>query len=88
MAARDSVDAAEPFNCEAEAELFSLRNRKVNRQLTRYRRFDRGLCMKELSLLAPERRYSPATGSTGFASKSLGHMAQTLSASITRAGIR
>ena len=27
----------------------------------------RGLCMKELSLLSPERRYSPATGSTGFA---------------------
>jgi hypothetical protein len=47
----------------------------------------RSLYMKEFSLLAPERRHSPATGSTGFASKSLGHMAQTLSASITRAGI-
>ena len=28
----------------------------------------RGLCMKELSLLAREWRYSPATGSTGFTS--------------------
>ena len=35
----------------------------------------RGLRMKELSLLAREWRYSPATGSTGFASKSLGHVA-------------
>ena len=35
----------------------------------------RGLCMKELSLLAREWRYSPATGSTGFASKSFGHVA-------------
>src|SRR6202022_3845882 len=31
--------------------------------------------MKELSLLAREWRYSPATGSTGFASKSFGHVA-------------
>jgi hypothetical protein len=29
--------------------------------------------VKELSLLAREWRYSPATGSTGFASKSFGH---------------
>src|SRR5258706_6146011 len=29
-----------------------------------------GLCVKELGLLAREWRYSPATGSTGFASKS------------------
>jgi hypothetical protein len=36
----------------------------------------RGLCVKELSLLAREWRYSPATGSTGFASKScFGHVA-------------
>src|SRR5260370_1220298 len=35
----------------------------------------RGLRMKELSLLAREWRYSPATGRTGFASKSLGHVA-------------
>src|ERR1700674_2231620 len=35
----------------------------------------RGLCVKELSLLARKRRYSPATGSTGFASKSFGHVA-------------
>src|ERR1700730_1784221 len=34
-----------------------------------------GLCMKELSLLAREWRYSPATGSTGLASKSFGHVA-------------
>src|SRR5271156_4752860 len=34
-----------------------------------------GLCTKELSLLARERRYSPATGSTGFISKSFGHVA-------------
>jgi len=34
-----------------------------------------GLCVKKLSLLARERRYSPATGSTGFASKSFGHVA-------------
>src|SRR3981189_1617390 len=34
-----------------------------------------GLCMKELSLLAREWRYSPATGSTGFASKTFGHLA-------------
>ena len=34
----------------------------------------RGLCVKELSLLARERRYSPATGSTGFACKSFGHV--------------
>ena len=33
------------------------------------------LCVKELSLLARERRNSPATGSTGFASKSFGHVA-------------
>ena len=30
--------------------------------------------MKELSLLAREWRYSPATGSAGFASKSFGHV--------------
>jgi hypothetical protein len=35
----------------------------------------RGLCMKELSLLARECRYSPATGSTGLTSKSFGHVA-------------
>src|SRR6476660_4095371 len=34
-----------------------------------------GLCVKELSLLAREWRYSPATGSTGFAGKSFGHVA-------------
>src|SRR3984893_9246699 len=34
-----------------------------------------GLCVKELSLLAREWRYSPATGSTGLASKSFGHVA-------------
>ena len=33
------------------------------------------LCVKELSLLAREWRNSPATGSTGFASKSFGHVA-------------
>jgi hypothetical protein len=36
-----------------------------------------GLCMKELSLLAREWRYSPATGSTGFAGKSFGHVARS-----------
>jgi hypothetical protein len=40
MAARNSIDAAEPFDYEAVAELFSARNRKFNRQLTGYRRFD------------------------------------------------
>src|ERR1700693_3113919 len=35
----------------------------------------RCLCVKELSLLAREWRYSAATGSTGFASKSFGHVA-------------
>jgi hypothetical protein len=34
-----------------------------------------GLCVKELSLLAREWRNSSATGSTGFASKSFGHVA-------------
>jgi hypothetical protein len=34
-----------------------------------------GLCVKELSFLARERRYSPAAGRTGFASKSFGHVA-------------
>jgi hypothetical protein len=40
MAAYDSVDAAKPFDYEAAAELFPVRNRKFNRQFTRYRRFD------------------------------------------------
>ena len=31
------------------------------------------LCVKELSLLARERRYSPATGSAGFVGKSFGN---------------
>ncbi len=35
----------------------------------------RGLRMKELSLLAREWRYSPATGSAGFATKGLDHVA-------------
>jgi hypothetical protein len=35
-----SVDAAKPFDYEAGAELFPARNRKVNRQLAGYRRFD------------------------------------------------
>jgi hypothetical protein len=34
-----------------------------------------GVRVKELSLLAREWRYSPAAGSTGLASKSLGHVA-------------
>jgi hypothetical protein len=34
-----------------------------------------GLCVKELGLLARERRYSRATGSTGFAGKSFGQVA-------------
>jgi hypothetical protein len=36
-----------------------------------------GLYVKELSLLAREWRYSPATGSTGFAGKSFGHVASS-----------
>jgi len=40
MAACDSVDAAEPFDYQAVAELFPARNRKLNRQFTGYRRFD------------------------------------------------
>jgi hypothetical protein len=35
----------------------------------------RGLCVKELSLLARERRCSAAAGSTGFVGKSFGHVA-------------
>ncbi len=34
-----------------------------------------GLCLKEFSFLAREWRNSPATRSTGFASKSFGHVA-------------
>src|SRR5271165_5723627 len=34
-----------------------------------------GLWLKDVSLLAGEWRYSPATGSTGFACKSFGHVA-------------
>ena len=41
MAACDSDDAAKPFDYEAVAELFPTRSRKFNRQLSRYRRFDR-----------------------------------------------
>jgi hypothetical protein len=37
----DSAGAADPFDYEAEADLFPARNRKVNRQLSKYRRFDR-----------------------------------------------
>src|ERR1700740_2287504 len=33
-----------------------------------------GLCVKELSLLPREWRYSPAQGSTGFVSKTFGHV--------------
>jgi len=40
MAAYDSDDAAKPFDYKAMAELFPVRNRKFNRQFTRYRRFD------------------------------------------------
>ncbi len=40
MVACDSVDAVKPFDYEAVAELFPARNRKFNRQLARYRRFD------------------------------------------------
>lgn len=40
MAAYDSDRAAKPFDYEAVAELFPVRNRKFNRQLTGYRRFD------------------------------------------------
>jgi hypothetical protein len=43
------------------------------------------LSMKELSLLAREWRNSPATGCTGFAGKSFGHVA--CFALVTRAGI-
>jgi hypothetical protein len=41
MVASDSANAAKPFDYEAVAELFPARNRKFNRQFTRYRRFDR-----------------------------------------------
>ena len=41
MAACNSVDAAKPFDYEAVAELFPVRNRKFSRQFARYRRFDR-----------------------------------------------
>ena len=40
MAACDSANAAKPFDYDAVAELFPTRNRKFNRQFTRYRRFD------------------------------------------------
>lgn len=41
MAARNSIDAAVPFDYEAVAELFPARSRKFNRQFAAYRRFDR-----------------------------------------------
>ena len=44
-----------------------------------------GLSLKEFSFLAREWRYSTATGSTGFVSKSFGHVAW--SALATRTGI-
>src|SRR6267143_2612991 len=54
----------------------NLRNRKLRSMLSFLRQLPVwGLCVKELSLLAREWRYSPATGSTGFASKSFGHVA-------------
>jgi len=37
-----------------------------------------GLCVKELSLLGREREYSAATGCTGFACESFGHVACSL----------
>ena len=37
----DSAGAADLFDYEAVAELFPARNRKINRQFARYRRFDR-----------------------------------------------
>jgi hypothetical protein len=40
MAAYDSAGAAKPFDYEAMAELFPARNRKLNHQFTKYRRFD------------------------------------------------
>jgi hypothetical protein len=40
MVACDCIDAAKPFDYGAVAELFPARNRKFNRQLARYRRFD------------------------------------------------
>jgi hypothetical protein len=41
MAAYDSVDAAEPFDYCAAAELFPPRGGKFGRQSNRYRRFER-----------------------------------------------
>jgi hypothetical protein len=41
MAACDSVDAADLFDFEAAAELFSVHSRKRSRQFGGYRRFDR-----------------------------------------------
>jgi hypothetical protein len=43
-----------------------------------------GLSLKELSFLAREWRYSTATGSTGFVSKSFGHVAWSALATRTR----
>jgi hypothetical protein len=40
MSAYDSDNAAKPFDYAAVAELFPARNRKSNRQLMGYRRFD------------------------------------------------
>jgi hypothetical protein len=40
MAAFDFDDGTKPFDYRAVAELFPARNRKLNRQLTGYRRFD------------------------------------------------
>jgi hypothetical protein len=40
MAAYDSDNATKPFDYAAMAELFPARNRKSNRLLTGYRRFD------------------------------------------------
>jgi hypothetical protein len=40
MTTCESVEAAKLFDYEAVAELFPARNRKINRQLSGYRRFD------------------------------------------------
>jgi hypothetical protein len=40
MAAHDCVDAMKPFDYAAAAELLPVRNRKFNRQFTRYGQFD------------------------------------------------
>jgi hypothetical protein len=66
------------FSCSPLIFLVCRENRRL-RQLPVW-----GLCVKELSLLAREWRYSPAIGSTGFASTSFGSCCLPLVSTVAR----